>query len=316
MMIRLFFTITLFLFPSATVFGFEITFSENVTVDGTVVTVGDVAKFHKDSAFARALSTQTISQAPPPGESISLSSISLKKKLLAKITFPRDTRWKGPPVISITRNAITVGPEQISTYIGDFLEANKPDLPEAEIRFVPKALPMPFHLPVGDLSCEVIPSNPSILGSSRFALIFRVDGKVAKNMSVRGKIIALADIVITTKNIKRGEILTPSHLTTALRDINKIDTPSMDINEFIGMRAKRRLRQGSPMQTSYIEPLPIVRKGQKVKIVVLSGQMLLTATGLAHNDGAKDQIIKVQNLNSHKVIFCRVAAPGLVEVLL
>ncbi len=44
--------------------------------------------------------------------------------------------------------------------------------------------------------------------------------------------------------------------------------------------------------------------------------MLLTATGLAHSDGKIDDLIRVQNLNSNKVVFGRVAGPGIVEVIL
>jgi len=51
-------------------------------------------------------------------------------------------------------------------------------------------------------------------------------------------------------------------------------------------------------------------------MVIESGTLHLTATGLAHSDGKLDQMIKIQNINSSKTVHGRVTGPGIVEVLL
>ena len=186
----------------------------------------------------------------------------------------------------------------------------------AVIRFIPASHPLPFTLPKGKLSCDVIPSNPGILSSSRFSLIFRVDDKVVKNMSIRGKIEARANIITTAIPVKKGTILAPRHLKETVMDISEIKDPGFSADEFLGKKIKRSLRAGSPVNVSMVESLPVIHRGEKVKIVIQSGAMLLTATGLAHSDGKKNDLIRVQNINSNKVIFARVAAPGIVEVIL
>lgn len=313
---RLLFTITLYFFSVISAEALEIAFLKSSCVDGSVVNLGDVARFSEENDLTRALATLKVGHAPPPGEMITLRSVSIKNSLSAKRDFPRNALWKGSSLISVKRNAQTIDADRILTIIDEFLLNRSADLPEAEVKFTPNSLPLPFHLPVGGLSYEVIPSNPAILGSSRFSLIFRIDGVVKKNMSVRGKLTALANIVIAAKSIRRGQVLTAEHLTKAVTDISKIADPALHIDNYIGLRAKRRLRAGTPLRAAYVEALPVVRKGQKVKMIVSSGSLLLTATGLAQNDGAKDQVIRVQNLSSRKIIFCRVSAPGLVEVLL
>jgi len=42
--------------------------------------------------------------------------------------------------------------------------------------------------------------------------------------------------------------------------------------------------------------------------------MELTATGIAREDGAKNDVITIRNASSQKDILCRVAAPGIVQV--
>ncbi len=294
----------------------DITFKQNGSVDDSVIRLGDIVSFDQQTEMAKALATQPVGQAPAPGETISLSSVSIKEHLAASQTLPQDIQWTGSPTVTVLRSGIGIGPEQIQTIIADYIKKNQNNLPEAEIRFVPESLPLPFTLPTGDLSYEVTPSNPSILGSSRFSIIFRVNNTVVKNMSVRGKIEALAQVVVCAGNLNRGEILRPQHLQTALMDISSIETPSFEPNDLIGKKLKRSLRAGSPVLLSMVETLPIVRRGERVKIVINSGPLHLTATGLANSDGAMDEMIRVRNISSNKTIYCRVAAPGLVEVIL
>lgn len=294
----------------------QITFQPSSSVDASVITLGDVAHFDEQTEMTRALATLAVGQAAAPGEKCTLSSLGIKDSLVAIHSLSRDIVWSGSPTVTVVRRGESIGPERIETIIAEYIKKNKTNLPEAEIRFVPSALPLPFMLPTGDLSHEVIPSNPDILGSSRFSIIFRIDGNVVKNMSVRGNIEALADVVVSAGPLKKGEILQPQHLTTAMMDINSIDNPGTAVEDFVGKKLTRSLRAGSPILLSVVEALPVVRRGERVKIVINSGALHVTAAGLAHSDGSLHQMIQVQNTNSNKIIYCRVAAPGLVEVIL
>lgn len=316
MLPRFLLTCILFLASVISSDALEITFLKSAVVDGSVVKMGDIVRFSEESELTRALSSQTVSQAPPPGDSISLRSLSIKKSVSGTKNLTSKVSWSGSPVVHVKRNSQTIGANRIQNLISEFLEEQKPHLPDAEINFTPHSLPLPFQIPVGDLTTEVIPSNPGILGSSRFAILFRIDGKVVKNMSVRGKLEAIAAVVVSAKSIKRGQILGGHHLTKALTDISKISDPGSDPQDFLGKRLKRSVRSGTPLRISYVETLPIVRKGEKVKIYIQAGSMLVTATGLAHSDGREHQIIRVLNINSRKTVFGRVTAPGLVEVVL
>lgn len=294
----------------------EISFKANGAVDEATIRLGDLADFDQQTEMARALATLPVGQAPSPGEKSSLRAMDIKEFVLSSQKLPSDIRWTGSPIITVLRNGITIGPDKIQKIIANFIKKNQSQLPEAEIRFIPDSLPLPFTLPIGELSYEVTPSNPGILGSSRLSIIFRIDDTVVKNMSVRGEIEALAQIVVCTGSLKRGEILRPQDLKTALMDISSIDNPGFEPDDFIGKKLQRSLRAGSPVLLSMVEALPIVRRGERVKIEINSGPLHLTATGLAGSDGALDEMIQVRNINSNKMVYCRVAAPGLVEVIL
>jgi flagella basal body P-ring formation protein FlgA len=58
----------------------------------------------------------------------------------------------------------------------------------------------------------------------------------------------------------------------------------------------------------------MVKRGEMVTITASKGTLTVTARGLAQENGAEDDTIRVKNINSQKEIFCRVTAPSSVEV--
>lgn len=162
----------------------------------------------------------------------------------------------------------------------------------------------------------MIPSDPAIVHSDRFSLIFRVDGRVRKNMSVRGHLEILAPVAVATTALRRGTILSPQMITMETRDIGNLSGPCLDKALIVGKRLIRSVRAATAIPINAVNIPPMVKRGQLVRMVVNSGGLLLTATGIARMDGKKDQTIQVQNTSSHRIIFCRVAAPGIVEVML
>lgn len=294
----------------------EITFNQSAQVDDTIIRLGDVAKCDEQSAVAAALITQPVGLAPAPGETFILSSQKIKQHLLSTRSLPDDILWSGATAIHISRQGVTITADRIQMIIAEYLSSNKKNQVKADIKFIPKSLPLPFTVPKGDLTCDVIPSNPDILSSSSFSIIFKVDNKVVKNMSVRGKIEALARVVVAAEPLKKGLVLQPQHLNVVEMDISEISSPKLDAQELIGMQLTRALPKGSPVLGSYAETLPVVIRGQKVKMIIESGSLQLTASGFAHSDGKLDQMIKVQNINSNKIVHGRVSGPGVVEVML
>ena len=294
----------------------DITFRPEAAIDDAEIRLGDIADFSDNSVVAVALSSLVLGPAPEPGEALLLNSERVRQYLVSSQPIPPQTVLQGASAVAVKRNGQPISPQFVLDLISDYLKDNKDNLPDADIRFVPDSLPLPFFIPVGEITTEIIPSNPNILGSSRFSIIFRIGPTVAKNMSIRGNIEAIGQIVVSAKRLKRGQILEQEDLTIAATDISDLQQPGFSIDEFVGQKLTRTLRAGTPVVSTMVETLPVVHRGERVKILVKSGALQVTATGLAHSDGKLDQMIRVQNISSNKILFCRVAAPGLVEVVL
>jgi len=301
-------------FLQGSCFALTVTFHEEAEVTASHVTLADVAAFDEDSALAKALASKQIAFSPKAGASITVTKRSIKDKLIRQTPENTDIIWEGAPAILVTRRGIPIVPQDIEATITEYLFEKSDDLPSADYSFVPRELPLPFMLPTGALEIDVIPANPNVIGSRRITLIYKVDGKIVKNISIRGKLKAMAPVAILTQNVKRGSILHPNMVQLQTKDLGKLRTPCTDLREVLGKRLTRSLRSGVVLDLSSIEFPPVIRKGQLVKILLRNNGLQLSATGISSMNGKQDQIIRVINTGSQKMIYCKVLSPGIVEV--
>lgn len=291
-----------------------ITFDKQATVTTDYITLGDLVEFDEETQMTASLATKIVTRSPDPGKSKIFSTYDIKEEILRKTPMSRHTLWTGSNVVTVSRKGQQILPEQVIDAIDEFLRDNNHSMPEADISFTPRTLPIPFMLPKGKLAMEVVPSNPTILKSSSFSLLFRVNGKVEKNFSVPGELKALAPVIIATDSLPRGSLLTPANTQEAVKDLTRHDNPCTNLRRILGKRLKRTVRAHDVIHSSDVEIPPLIQRGQVVKIIIRTGNMHLSATGVARADGKQGEIIRVRNARSNKLIQGRVTASGTVEV--
>ena len=303
------------LFSSVPCLALDITFLQSSSVNKDTVLLADITSVSDKTPLAQALGSQIVGTAPAPG----LANVLDAREIISKIEKSHNSKlagvtWKGSPLITVSRDSVTITTEKIQQIINEFIAENAHRLPDADITFTPESLPLPFEIPTGALSWDVVPSSPDIIGSTRFSIIFKVDNKVRKNFSVKGQTKAITTVVVTNRRLKYGEIVTPEMLSVADRDISSVKSFATDTSEVVGSVVKRNIMKGAVIGPEYVELPPVIRKGEFVKIVVNHSGLVLTATGIARANGHMDEVIRVKNASSNKLIYCRVQAPGLVEV--
>jgi len=295
----------------------DIVFHSATTVSGPSVTLADIADFNNRSEQTEAANTladQTVATSPDAGEKIILDTHSIIHKLSQGVTDPDSIQWSGAKTVTVSRQGVTITPKIVQNIIDAFLTEHSKELSGVNCSFTPIDPPSAFIVPTGDLQWEVTPSNPSIIGSSRFSLIGRIDGQVIKNFSVRGTLKAMAPVVVATVNLRRDDMIIESQIRMESMDISPLRAPCLQKDQVIGKKVLRTIKAGTAIELANVEFPPVVKKGALVKILAQKNGIALTATGIAKTDGKEGQIIKVKNVSSEKEIFCRVTAPGLVEV--
>jgi flagella basal body P-ring formation protein FlgA len=126
----------------------------------------------------------------------------------------------------------------------------------------------------------------------------------------------MAPVAVASADLPKGSLLESGHLVMETRDITKYRKPCLDPAQLEGRLVQRNIKAGSVIELTMVQVPPLIKKGETVKIVLNRGGLFLSTLGVAQTNGGKDEMIKVENISSNKILQCRVAAAGLVEVAL
>ncbi|MDA8414032.1 MAG: flagellar basal body P-ring formation chaperone FlgA [Desulfobacteraceae bacterium] len=157
-------------------------------------------------------------------------------------------------------------------------------------------------LPAGNTTYEVVaPQDWEGWGRGSLALIVRVNDRVEKNIPLYVEVEALANVVVSTRPLERGELLEKGDVLLQRRDMATTSgRVCRNLDEALGMRVRVGMRANFPVRGDYLERPPLVKSGQMVTIVAENKAFRITATGTAKGNGAEGDTVMVRNMNAQK----------------
>ncbi len=85
-------------------------------------------------------------------------------------------------------------------------------------------------------------------------------------------------------------------------------------SEIIGRRISRVTEEGKPFKSRDLERIPVIMRGQRLNVVSIRGLVRVRTSGVARQDGAVGDVIRVIVQPAGRLLFANVTAPGFVEV--
>lgn len=142
-----------------------------------------------------------------------------------------------------------------------------------------------------------------------------VDGVPKEKIFLRTKVSIYDRIVVATKRLKRGDIISSAEAAVEERDIAVLNPDIIkDINGALGREVKTFVPGGNPIYSWMIKDKPLVRKNEKIKITADSQNVLVSADGISLEDGNLGSEVKVKNSSSGKELIGMVTGTGEVTV--
>lgn len=296
---------------ATTVLGQTITLESNIVSQGQQVTLGMVADLSSDISE---LGDKRLVRAPAPAKKVVLKRAQIEKILRQNGVVTSNLVWQGSKTVHVVGASQTITASDVQFAIDDFLRDAEFRLPNITFEFTPFSLPETFIFPAGSLQYDVIPSIETIVGSRNFTVIYRVNGKTVKNLAVRGRLTSYADVVVVQQPLRRGVIISQTDVEIVSVDISKAKAPLFSVDDVLGMRVVRSMRAGQLVERKHVEFPPVIKKGDFVRIIAQRGSMILTASGVARQDGRLHETIRVRNSSSQKEVRGRVVGPSQVKV--
>jgi flagella basal body P-ring formation protein FlgA len=172
-------------------------------------------------------------------------------------------------------------------------------------------------LPLGRVA--LTPSSAGrdeIKGKTSLRMSVSVDGEDYGQVSVSGWVDRYAQVVCAARSVSRNTILSAEDLLLERINIAKApDRLVYDPAEAVGKRVRSSLQTGKYLQEHKLFEVPLVEKGDRVKLLVSAGPVNISTLGVAKTDGGAGDQIRVENLSSEKTVIGRVVDNSTVEVL-
>lgn len=234
-----------------------------------------------------------------------LSTILLSALLLASSAFAAALPLAGT----------TVKEAEIRKVITDFLSERTKGL-DVQLNVRKIGYSGDMKLPTGRIDYEVVaPRLWEGWGNANLGLIVRVNDRVERNLSVHVEVEALADMLVSTRPLERGEVISAADVAVQKRDLAGVGGRiCRSPTEVVGKRMRTGLRANAPIRSDVVEKVPLVKSGQMVTILLENDSLRITARGQSKDAGGEGDTVMVRNLNSQKYVPARVVDMNTVKV--
>ena len=158
-------------------------------------------------------------------------------------------------------------------------------------------------------------SSRQLRGPSVVRVGIDLGDETLRKMSITADVRIQMPVLVAAHNLKRGEQIEPTFFEFRKSDVTKLrGAYYIDENELKALRMSRSLSAGDVLTDQHVERIPIVKRGELVRILARGDLFEVTTEGTAMQDGGKGDLIRVKNVDSGKVIRGYVINSGLIEV--
>lgn len=278
------------------------------------LTLGQVCIVFGDDQAVAAAEKVPLCRSPFSGEKMRVDRNAILGRLAANGFDRRRIRFSGSRHVVLSLNEQEVGASRIVAAAAALLDTKHPALGESLWRLAGQIEA------VNVKADSKVRLTPKVLSASEHSASVRVDVAI-DGQAVKSRVLAFSKEYLwrqarAKRAIAQGAFLTEAN--TAVETVYR-PRPQEDWRLPYGKQARGAIRAGcviAPSLLTSVQPALVFERDATVQIRVKLGEFTLMAKGLALTPGRVGQTVKVQNVDSRKILTARVCADGTVEPVL
>jgi flagella basal body P-ring formation protein FlgA len=285
-----------------------------VTIDSETPNLGQVGIVRGEGSLVAKADKITLGQISLPGQKITLDRHTILSRLACNgISSSKVVLTGAEEVVVMREHQVIRGSRFVETALS-FMKKNPPD--DSVCGFSPMRIPEDLVLPGLSQDFNLAPC----FGKSSDRNLVKVRVAVfsgGEEVGMREVIFRLKYTVsraVTVVDIPRGGVINTENMKVEETTSNYPEPDNWAAP--YGLIAKRRLRPNTvirPEMVGYPEPPVLLKRNQNVVIKIDRLGLLVTANGKAVQDGKVGECIRVQNVDSQRIIMAKVNEDGTVE---
>ena len=279
-----------------------------VSVSGNDVTLGDVFEGVIEN------SDHVLAPAPMPGKTLTLGAYDL-----GRISKAFNLDWRPVSLkeqVVVKRTATVVSHHKI---VNELQASVSQALLERSVEIEPVSRNLSFVLP-GEFSDAVeirdihIDENRGMFNATVIAPAGSENPDVSKY--VTGRFFRVVQVPVLSQRMRKGDIIGKHDIQyLPLRESSLNQSFVMDVEDLVGQTPRRGVAALKPIIVGDVHAPLVVNKGDLVTMVLNKKGISLTAQGKAIDNGAQGGIVRIMNINSHKIVEAEVTGAQKVRVI-
>lgn len=293
-----------------------IEFREEYEGPSGLVYLGDIADIAGPQPIVESLEKTSLIYMPQPGRSKKLYINTLKTFKIKPVIDLERVAFKGSPVVKLINRGQLLKAELIKKLLLEFTQQNIQVVSDS-LKLSIKSKVSDLHLPLGDyeLGWKVLPSFDS-KGQEGITLLVKQNGNIISKHRYHILIRHWDKVLATAKRLNHGHTIAEDDLQFVLKETTHDGRFYIkDIHEVLGKSLVRTLVPGRVLFHRELEAPTLVAAGQEIKLKVKLGSAFIEVAGVARENGAQNEIIRVINKHSKVQLQGKVVESGIVEVL-
>jgi flagella basal body P-ring formation protein FlgA len=178
------------------------------------------------------------------------------------------------------------------------------------LRVVSVGLPGP--LPAGELELQARVPDGAIPSPVTVCVDVLAGGKRVGQAWARAEMYRSRPVLTLTRDVRRGEVLAPEDLQVSAGDQpwNVLSDPA----QAVGKKMKRSMRARAKLQARDLEVVPVVDRGDTVRLVARVGGVVASIPGKALEAAGVGETLRVENSSSGRPLSGVLRDGGVVDV--
>ena len=295
-------------------FCLKIYLPREVTIKDSNLTLGRVSIIRGGEPLVTEASEIPLGRISIPGQKIILDRPMILSRLACNGIPTSKVTLTGSEKITVQQQNQTISSSEFVSLASSFLEKNPPD--NTACRWNPTRKPKDFIVPEWSKDIRFSPRlvQTSVRNRARVEIAVLSGGNKIGVRQVTFTMTYERQQAITKVDIPAGGIISSENIK--IEKITSNDPEPVNWKPPYGLVAKRRLPAGTvlvPNMLESLEPPIILKRNQNVVICIERPGFLITAMGIAMQDGRTGDYIKVRNTDSQRIILARIKEDGTVE---
>jgi flagella basal body P-ring formation protein FlgA len=286
----------------------SVNFRTQASVSKEAVYLEDIAFIQGSSpSLVEKVGKTRIQASPLPGEALILSRAFLSAAMHRNGISSLVAQDRIPERIEVTRPGRSMERAEMSQILEDHFQKALGDerktVKVREIQGIDRIM-----VPPGDLSWEVkAPVRFSQGGHIPVSLILWAQGQKVREVRAQARLEVFAGVVVARNSLRRHQIVEEKDVHLVNRNITQhAGDVVTDLGEVVGKRVNLSVNTQEVIRKFMVEVPPLVKKGDRVILVVENAHFKITCMGEVKEEGRAGDQVKVTNISSKREVYGQV----------